>query len=44
MSDEGEPSLVETADMGVHVRSSSESSVVNRAADPATVVVFELFE
>ena len=44
MSDEGEPSLVETAGMGVHVRSAGERSVVNRAADPATVVVFEFFE
>ena len=44
MSDEGEPSLVETAGMGVHVRSTGDHSVVNRAADPATVVLFELFQ
>lgn len=40
----GEQYQVESAGVGVHVRPGGDRSVVNRAADPATVVVFEFFE
>jgi hypothetical protein len=40
----GEPYQVESAGVGVQVRPGRDRSVVNRAADPATVVVFEFFE
>jgi hypothetical protein len=35
---------LETAGVGVHVRPGGDRSVINRAAEPTTVVVFELFE
>jgi quercetin dioxygenase-like cupin family protein len=44
MDSDGEPYTLETAGVGVHVRPGSDRLVINRAAEPTTVVVFELFE